>query len=116
MKQNVNKFLGGIWKQFWRAFPNQLIVTLGSAGARYYDGEKHVIVEGVQDEVVDTTGAGIHSMVRLLMQLLRALNYWKRLSLPMQRHLYLLKNSGHRVACHHERMLNVDLGLCNAEP
>lgn len=38
--------------------PNQLIVTLGSAGARFYDGEKHVIVEGFKTEVVDTTGAG----------------------------------------------------------
>ena len=40
------------------SYPNQLIVTLGSAGARYYDGEKHVIVEGFKTEVVDTTGAG----------------------------------------------------------
>ena len=39
-------------------YPNQLIVTLGSAGARFYDGEKHVIVEGFQTEVIDTTGAG----------------------------------------------------------
>ena len=40
------------------SFPNQLIVTLGSAGARYYDGEKHVIVKGFKTDVVDTTGAG----------------------------------------------------------
>ena len=40
------------------SYPNQLIVTLGSAGARYYDGEKHVIVEGFKTDVVDTTGAG----------------------------------------------------------
>ncbi|WP_203245862.1 ribokinase [Sporosarcina beigongshangi] len=38
--------------------PNKLIVTLGSAGARYYDGEQHIIVEGFKTEVVDTTGAG----------------------------------------------------------
>jgi ribokinase len=38
--------------------PNKLIVTLGSAGARYYDGNKHVIVEGFKTKVVDTTGAG----------------------------------------------------------
>lgn len=40
------------------SFPNQLIVTLGSAGARYYDGKKHVIVKGFKTDVVDTTGAG----------------------------------------------------------
>lgn len=39
-------------------YPNKLIVTLGSEGARYFDGEKHVIVEGFKTEVVDTTGAG----------------------------------------------------------
>lgn len=38
--------------------PNKLIVTLGSAGARYYDGDRHIIVEGFKTEVVDTTGAG----------------------------------------------------------
>lgn len=39
-------------------YPNQLIVTLGSAGARFYDGEKHIIVKGFKTEVIDTTGAG----------------------------------------------------------
>lgn len=39
-------------------YPNQLIVTLGSEGARFFDGEKHVIVEGFKTNVVDTTGAG----------------------------------------------------------
>ena len=39
-------------------YPNKLIVTLGSEGARYFDGQKHVIVEGFKTDVVDTTGAG----------------------------------------------------------
>ena len=39
-------------------FPNQLIVTLGAEGARYYDGEKHVVVKGFKTTPVDTTGAG----------------------------------------------------------
>lgn len=39
-------------------YPNQLIVTLGSAGARYFDGEQHIVVEGFKTDVVDTTGAG----------------------------------------------------------
>ena len=39
-------------------YPNQLIVTLGENGARYYDGEKHVHVEGFATTAVDTTGAG----------------------------------------------------------
>ncbi|GKV65951.1 MULTISPECIES: ribokinase [unclassified Sporosarcina] len=39
-------------------YPNRLIVTLGSEGARYFDGERHVIVDGFKTEAVDTTGAG----------------------------------------------------------
>lgn len=38
--------------------PNQLIVTLGSEGARFFDGEKHINVEGFESKVIDTTGAG----------------------------------------------------------
>ncbi len=38
--------------------PNKLIVTLGSEGARYFDGTQHVFVEGYPTTVVDTTGAG----------------------------------------------------------
>lgn len=39
-------------------YPNRLIVTLGADGARYYDGEKHVIVKGFKTVPKDTTGAG----------------------------------------------------------
>lgn len=39
-------------------YPNQLIITLGADGARYFDGEKHVHVTGYKTKAVDTTGAG----------------------------------------------------------
>ena len=39
-------------------YPNQLIVTLGEDGARYFDGTKHVQVKGYKTTAVDTTGAG----------------------------------------------------------
>lgn len=39
-------------------YPNQLIVTLGAAGARYYNGKEHVFIEGFKTKAVDTTGAG----------------------------------------------------------
>lgn len=39
-------------------YPNQLIVTLGKDGVRYFDGEKHIHVEAIQTNAVDTTGAG----------------------------------------------------------
>ncbi|ARD48896.1 ribokinase [Sporosarcina sp. P37] len=39
-------------------YPNRLIITLGKDGARYFDGERHVIVEGFPTKAVDTTGAG----------------------------------------------------------
>lgn len=39
-------------------YPNRLIITLGSEGARFFDGERHIIVDGFKTTVVDTTGAG----------------------------------------------------------
>lgn len=39
-------------------YPNKLIITLGSEGARYFDGDNHVFIKGFQTNVVDTTGAG----------------------------------------------------------
>ncbi|MFC5604314.1 ribokinase [Sporosarcina koreensis] len=39
-------------------YPNKLIVTLGKDGVRYFDGEKHIHVEAIQTNAVDTTGAG----------------------------------------------------------
>ncbi|MGG0658372.1 ribokinase [Rummeliibacillus pycnus] len=38
--------------------PNKVIVTLGSKGARYFDGKEHIFVEGFKTQAVDTTGAG----------------------------------------------------------
>ena len=45
-------------EQALERYPNKLIVTLGEQGARYYDGEKHIFIEGFQTNPVDTTGAG----------------------------------------------------------
>lgn len=39
-------------------YPNKLIVTLGSDGARYFDGNKHIVVPGFKTNAIDTTGAG----------------------------------------------------------
>ncbi|ATP41421.1 ribokinase [Solibacillus sp. R5-41] len=39
-------------------YPNKVIVTLGSKGACYHDGERFVMVNSYQSEVIDTTGAG----------------------------------------------------------
>ncbi len=52
------KIFGSNMERALEAHPNQLIVTLGSAGARYFDGEKHVIVKGFKTKAIDTTGAG----------------------------------------------------------
>jgi ribokinase len=49
---------GENWEQALEAHPNRLIVTLGRDGARYYDGERHIVVPGIQVNAVDTTGAG----------------------------------------------------------
>ena len=39
-------------------YPNKLIVTLGSDGARFFDGEHHIHIPGYMTKAVDTTGAG----------------------------------------------------------
>ena len=53
----VEIFKGDV-DQALEKFPNRLIVTLGSKGARYFDGDKHVFVESYKTTAVDTTGAG----------------------------------------------------------
>ena len=45
-------------KNILRYFPNKLIITLGSKGACYHDGNSVVHVQGFKTEAVDTTGAG----------------------------------------------------------
>lgn len=41
------------------AYPNKLIITLGSQGVKYHNGEKVVIVPSVKPKMIqDTTGAG----------------------------------------------------------
>lgn len=41
-----------------RAYPNQMIVTLGIKGSIYYDGSEIKRIPAIKAEVVDTTGAG----------------------------------------------------------
>lgn len=45
-------------KEIVKQYPNQVIITLGSKGAMYFDGEKIVKVKAIKTTVVDTTGAG----------------------------------------------------------
>lgn len=54
----AEEIFGGNWEQALEEYPNRLVVTLGQKGAQFFDGEKHVIVEGFPTEAVDTTGAG----------------------------------------------------------
>lgn len=41
-----------------RKYPNKLIVTLGSKGVKYFDGNEMKYIPSCKVEVVDTTGAG----------------------------------------------------------
>ncbi|MBT2569392.1 ribokinase [Planococcus sp. ISL-110] len=52
------EIFGENWEQALLDYPNRLVVTLGEKGAKFYDGEKHVIVEAFPTKAVDTTGAG----------------------------------------------------------
>jgi ribokinase len=54
----AEEMFGPEWEQALEQYPNRLIVTIGQKGARYFDGSRHVIVEGFATEAVDTTGAG----------------------------------------------------------
>lgn len=49
---------GANWEKVLINFPNKLIVTLGSDGAAYFDGQNIIRVPGFKTEAVDTTGAG----------------------------------------------------------
>lgn len=41
-----------------REYPNQLIVTLGTKGSTYCDGQEIKLIPAIKTEAVDTTGAG----------------------------------------------------------
>lgn len=41
-----------------KKYPNKLIVTLGSKGVKYFDGDEMKLIPSYKVEVVDTTGAG----------------------------------------------------------
>ncbi|MGO1060736.1 ribokinase [Planococcus sp. FY231025] len=54
----AEELFGPDWEHMLEKYPNRLVVTLGSKGARYFDGQKHVLVEGFKTQAMDTTGAG----------------------------------------------------------
>ncbi|MBU9673161.1 ribokinase [Planococcus sp. CP5-4] len=54
----AEELFGENWELELERYPNRMIVTLGKNGARYFDGDKHVTVEGFPTQAVDTTGAG----------------------------------------------------------
>lgn len=54
----AEEMFGQDWEAALEQYPNRLIVTIGQKGARYFDGSRHVTVEGFATEAVDTTGAG----------------------------------------------------------
>lgn len=54
----AEELFGTNWELELERYPNRMVVTLGKNGARYFDGDKHVTVEGFPTQAVDTTGAG----------------------------------------------------------
>ncbi len=53
-----SQLFGEDFEQLLKQYPNKMIITLGSDGARFYDGEHHIHVPGYMTTAVDTTGAG----------------------------------------------------------
>lgn len=49
---------GQDWESALERYPNRLVVTLGEKGARYFDGTRHITVQGFETKALDTTGAG----------------------------------------------------------
>ncbi|MGM0896732.1 MAG: ribokinase [Bacillota bacterium] len=54
----AQELFGTNWELELERYPNRMVVTLGKNGARYFDGDKHVTVEGFPTQAIDTTGAG----------------------------------------------------------
>ncbi|WP_211655167.1 ribokinase [Planococcus alpniumensis] len=54
----AEELFGTNWELELERYPNRMVVTLGKNGARYFDGDKHITVEGFPTQAVDTTGAG----------------------------------------------------------
>ncbi|MGB6407361.1 MAG: ribokinase [Planococcus donghaensis] len=54
----AEEIFGVNWEKALEKYPNRLVVTLGQKGAQFFDGEKHVLVEGFPAKAIDTTGAG----------------------------------------------------------
>ncbi|MGA3602457.1 ribokinase [Lysinibacillus agricola] len=52
------QLFGDHFDQLLEKYPNKMIITLGSDGARYFDGEYPIHVPGFMTNAVDTTGAG----------------------------------------------------------
>lgn len=51
-------FPGMSTEEALRKYPNKLLITVGSKGVRYYDGQEEILVPAYKVEAVDTTGAG----------------------------------------------------------
>lgn len=54
----AEELFGPAWERALEEYPNRLIVTLGKAGARFFDGKRHITVDGYAATAADTTGAG----------------------------------------------------------
>lgn len=52
------QIFGVAMEEALEAYPNRLIITVGKDGARYFDGERHIMIEGFKTAAIDTTGAG----------------------------------------------------------
>lgn len=52
------RIFGADWESVLKEYPKKVIVTLGSAGAAFHDGNNIVRIPGHQTNAVDTTGAG----------------------------------------------------------
>ena len=51
-------FNGKSMNEALTTYPSKVFITEGSAGVRYFDGEKEVLVPSFKVEAIDTTGAG----------------------------------------------------------
>lgn len=82
------------YSEVLREYPNQLIITLGSKGALFFDGEKEVLIPALKVEPVDTTGAGDTFNGALAVGLLNQLKLKDSLSLANLASAYSIQKFG----------------------
>ncbi len=93
-----------------KKYPNKLIVTLGSKGVKYFDGNEMKLVPSYKVEVVDTTGAGDTFCGALAAALVRGYNMEESIKFANKAAAYSITKLGAQSGMPTLEQLDGDLG------